>query len=121
MKFAVKFVISIFVLLVVAYYGSAFVMPSVTIVNNSTQFIDQIEVALPSSNLNFGGLNVGETNTLHYSLEQNDGEYQYQFTQTQTNDAEPVVYRGSCGYVTGNEIHKRVVITLNANNVVECE
>ncbi len=91
-------------------------MPSVTIVNKSGAVIEQVEVALPSSNLNFGALMDGEENTLHYSLEQSDGVYNYQFKSKNS-----VMFRGSCGYVTNNEIHKRVVITLNKNNEVVCD
>ena len=61
--------------LAVAHYGRAFVMPSITIVNNSARTTEKMEVTLPSSNLNFGALMNGEQNTLHYTLEQKDGTY----------------------------------------------
>ncbi|WP_434951113.1 hypothetical protein ACRWQL_16450 [Shewanella sp. HL-SH4] len=115
MKLIVKVVISTFVIACFAYYGSLFVMPSVTIENHSTSAIKQIEVALPSSNLNFGAINDGEKNTLYYSLEQNDGMYRYQFENENS-----AVYNGSCGYVTSNELHKRFIITINKNNQVIC-
>ncbi|UAA38441.1 hypothetical protein KIH87_17445 [Paraneptunicella aestuarii] len=116
MKLVVRIVISILVVMVVAYYGSVFVMPSVTIVNKSGNVVEQAEVALPNSNLNFGMLEDGEVNTLHYFLKQSDGVYNYQFKSENL-----VMLRGSCGYVTNNEIHKRVVITLNKNNDVVCD
>ncbi|WP_394229365.1 hypothetical protein [Shewanella colwelliana] len=115
MKLIAKIVISILVVIAVVYYGSAFVMPSVTVVNKSGDVVEQVEVALPNSNLNFGALTDGEENTLHYSLEQSDGVYNYQFKSKSS-----VVFRGSCGYVTNNEIHKRVVITVNKSNDVAC-
>jgi hypothetical protein len=90
------------VILAAAYYGSAFIMPSITIVNNSGHIIEQMEIALPSSNLNFGTLMNTEQNTLHYTLEQNDGVYNYKFKHENST-----VFLGSCGYVTNNEIHKR--------------
>ncbi|KXI27442.1 hypothetical protein AX660_22265 [Paraglaciecola hydrolytica] len=43
-------------------------MPSVTIVNKSGNVIEQVEVALPSSNLNLGALRGREENTLHYHI-----------------------------------------------------
>ncbi|MCC2615450.1 hypothetical protein LJ739_04250 [Aestuariibacter halophilus] len=115
MKLVSKIVLSLFILLVVAYYGSAFVMPSVTVVNKSGVALEEVEVALPSSNLDFGALENGEENTLHYSLDQSDGVYNYHFKRNSS-----VIFRGSCGYVTGNELHKRVVITFNENNEVVC-
>ncbi len=115
MKLIVKFAISIITFFVVAYFGSALVMPSVTIVNNSGDFIEQIEVALPSSNLDFGSLKNGEHNTLHYALEQNDGVYSYQFKREDL-----AVVRGTCGNVASYEFHKRVLITINKNNKIVC-
>jgi len=115
MKLTFKLLVSFFVVLIIAYYGSAFVMPSVTIKNNSGNEIKQIQVALPSSNLNFGSLIDSKQNTLHYSLKQNDGSYIYKFINESTD-----MFSGSCGYVTHNEFHKRVVITINKNNEVVC-
>jgi uncharacterized protein YegP (UPF0339 family) len=115
MKLTLKVIVSILLVISAIYYGSAFVMPSITIVNKSGGFVDHVEVALPSSNLNFGLLMESEENTLHYSLEQTDGVYNYQFKSKNS-----VVISGSCGYVTKNEIHKRVLITLSKNNEVVC-
>jgi hypothetical protein len=116
MKLIIKLVISLLVILAVAYYGSVFVMPSITIVNNSGRITEQMEVTLPSSNLNFGALMNGEHNTLHYTLDQKDGDYRYKFKHENST-----VYFGICGDVTNNEIHKRVVITVNENNQVICK
>lgn len=102
-------------LVAVAYYGSAFIMPSVTIVNKSDLVIEQASLSLPSSNLNFGTLIRNEENTLHYSLEQNDGVYHYQFKVKGLADI-----KGSCGEVLNYEFHKRVAITFTENNKVVC-
>lgn len=102
--------------LVVAYYGSAFVMPSITVVNRSGETVEQVEVALPSSNLNFGSLVADEQNTLHYTLKQNDGAYHYTIKLGNSP-----IFQGTCGYVTKNEIHKRVIITLKENYKVVCK
>ena len=115
MKLTLKVIVSILLVISAIYYGSAFVMPSVTVVNKSGGFVDHVEVALPSSNLNFGALMESEENTLHYSLEQTDGVYNYQFKSKNS-----VVISGSCGYVTKNEIHKRALITLSKNYEVVC-
>ena len=115
MNIIVKTVVSILVVMVVAYYGGTYLMPSVTIVNKSGNVIDLAELALPNSNLNFGVLMDGEENTLHYSPEQSDGVYNYHFKSKSSGE-----FRGSCGYVTNNQIHKRVVITIKENNEVVC-
>jgi hypothetical protein len=44
MKLIIKQVISLLVILAVAYYGSAFVMPSIITVNNSGHTTEQMEV-----------------------------------------------------------------------------
>jgi hypothetical protein len=116
MKLIVKLVISALVILIAAYYGSAYIMPSVSIVNNSGSVIELAEVTLPNSNLNFGEVKNGDTNTLHYALKQNDGVYNYQLKSKNA-----VVFSGSCGYVTNNQFTKRVVITLKNTNEVVCE
>jgi hypothetical protein len=115
MKLIVNIVIVILAAIAIAYYGSFFILPSVTVVNKSGVFIEQVEVALPSSNLNFGALIDGEKNTLHYSLKQVNGLYNYKFTRENS-----IAFKGSCGYVTSYEFHKRVVITLLKNKQVVC-
>jgi hypothetical protein len=115
MKLIVNIVIVILAAIAIAYYGSFFILPSVTVVNKSGIFIKQVEVALPSSNLNFGALIDGEKNTLHYSLKQINGLYNYKFTRENS-----IAFKGSCGYVTSDEFHKRVVITLLKNKQVVC-
>jgi hypothetical protein len=115
MKLITKLVVSMLAVLVFAYYGSEFVMPSITIVNDTGQNLKQMKVALPSSNLDFGAIKHGEQNTLLYTLKQNDGAYQYKFKHENS-----AAVSGTCGYVTKNEIHKRVIITLKENNEVVC-
>ena len=115
MKLVFKVFIFALVIACLGYYGSAFVMPSVTIENQSGVTFKRVEVILPSSKLNFGTMNDGDFNTLHYSFGQNDGVYTYQFENENS-----AVLSGSCGYVTGYEVHKRVIITINDNNQVSC-
>lgn len=115
MKFVFQVVVFVVVLTCVGYYGSAFVMPSVTIENQSGAALKRVEVMLPGSKLNFGPMNDGDLNTLHYSLNQNDGVYNYQF-----EDENAVVEAGFCGAVTGYDIHKRTIITIHKNNQVNC-
>ena len=97
------------------YCSSLFILPSVTLVNNSGEFIENAKINLPNSSLDFGSLNSGEKNTLHYSLKQKDGTYKYNFIISPN-----VLVTGECGYVTSNEINKHAVIFINKNDV-KCE
>jgi len=115
MKLVFKLITTISLILILAYFTSSFVLPSVTVINNSGQVIEQIQVTLPSSHLDFGSLNDSQSNTLHYALKQSDGTYIYQFTNTNSD-----LLTGSCGYVTQNEFHKKVVITINKNQQIVC-
>jgi hypothetical protein len=96
-----------------AYYGSFYVMPSITIFNNSGLTIIASKVTLPKSKLDFGALENGQSNTIHYSLTQADGEYVYEFMLSDKS-----LIDGKCGYLTDNEINKRVSITISENEVV---
>lgn len=115
MKLFSKIVITFFIVLVVLYYGTRWVMPSITIVNDSGFTIKQAKVTLPSNNLDFGEIASDQKNTLHYALQQANGEYRYHI---EFSAAE--IISGNCGYVTTNEINKRAVITINKNKGVEC-
>jgi len=117
MKLLYKIVFSVTVFLVVLYYSSFYILPSITIVNNSGAQITQAEIDLPSTHLDFGSIEQGTSNTLHYALtQQRDGVYTYRI------DAKDLaVYHGSCGYVTNNELHKRVVIYIASNAQVVCK
>ncbi len=114
-KHIVKMVTFIVAAIAIAYYASFYILPSVTVVNKSGVFIDHVEVGLPSSLLNFGGLMSGEKNTIHYSLKQINGMYNYKVTKENS-----VVITGSCGYITNYEFNKRVIITLLKNKQVVC-
>lgn len=111
-----KVLFSVFVVIaiaVIAYYASFYVMPSITIVNNSGLTIETSKVRLPNSKLDFGSVETGHSNALYYSLNQADGEYQYEFIMSDDS-----VLDGECGYLTHSEINKRVLITINENEVV---
>jgi hypothetical protein len=105
-------VIALLAILVGVYYGSFYVMPSITIINNSGVTIESAKVRLPNSNLDFGSVESVQKSTLHYYLSQNDGEYEYKFIFS-----DDVSIAGACGYLTKNEINKRVSITVTPNEV----
>lgn len=117
MKLLYKTVFSLLTLLIVIYYSSFYVLPSISIVNSSTVGIAQAEVDLPASHLDFGSIAGGSSNALHYSLTQpKDGVYSYTIKFTDS-----VEITGSCGYVTDNELNKRVVITVETDYQIRCE
>lgn len=88
------------------YFGYFYITPNVTVVNASHQKVPSFIVTIPNSRLDFGGIGPGETNTIYYSIAQADGRYSAMVT---TSDG--VTLRKTCGAVTKNEIHKRVIIT----------
>ena len=117
MKLLYKILLSVATLLVVIYYSSFYILPSITIVNGSAAGVAQAEIDLPGSHLDFGSIASGSSNALHYSLTQPlDGVYRY--TIKFTDSVENI---GSCGYVTDNEFNKRVVITIKSDQQVSCE
>lgn len=117
MKLLYKILFSVLTLLVVLYYSSFYVLPSITIVNASAVRVAQAEIDLPASHLDFGSIASGSGNALHYSLTQaKDGVYRYTIKFTDS-----VETHGSCGYVTDNEFNKRVVITIESDQQVSCE
>ena len=77
MKVVLYLVAGKMLILVAAYYGTFYVMPSVAVINNSGTSIESATVNLPSSYLDFGPILHGQTNTIHYSLQQADGIYEY--------------------------------------------
>ncbi|BDY04674.1 hypothetical protein [Ferrimonas sp. YFM] len=115
MKKVLRLIIAVMFVLFAAYKLNFFILPSVTVINGSEVIIKQATVTLPSSNLNFGLIDGAMENTIHYSLEQSDGVYRYQFDLL--NDER---IAGECGYVTSNEVHKRVRIELHADHRVRC-
>jgi hypothetical protein len=117
MKLLYKIVFSVLTLLVVLYYSSFYVLPSITIVNSSAVGVAQAEIDLPASHLDFGSIASGSSNALHYSLTQPlDGAYRYTIKFTDS-----VETQGSCGYVTDREFNKRVVISIKSEHQVSCE
>ncbi|NOU49049.1 hypothetical protein HG263_00600 [Pseudoalteromonas sp. JBTF-M23] len=116
MKLLVKIALSLVTLITALYFASFLILPSITIVNNSGATVTQAEIDIPSSHLDFGSISIGASNTLHYSLSQpKDGTYRYKVII-----ANSVAYHGNCGYVTNNEINKRVVITVHKGKQVTC-
>jgi len=114
-KLALKAIAFILVALVLIYQATFWVLPSVTINNQSNLAITSSYIFLPQSKLDFGELENNKTNTLHYQLQQIDGVYRYQLT---LQNKEPI--EGECGYITSNEIHKRVEIVLTSNYKILC-
>lgn len=113
MKVVLYLLAGAMLILVTAYYGTFYVMPSVTVINNSGTSIESATVNLPSSYLDFGPISHGKTNTIHYSLKQVDGIYEYSFDFA---DGESI--NGKCGYVTQNEINKRVSFIVSKKKVL---
>ena len=114
-KLALKVIAFILVALVIIYQATFWALPSVTIKNQSNLPITSSYVFLPQSKLDFGELGINKTNTLHYQLQQVDGVYRYQLT---FQNKDPI--KGECGYVTSNEIHKRVEIVVTSNYKILC-
>ena len=113
LKVVLYLVAGIMLILVTAYYGTFYVMPSVSVINNSGADIKSAIINLPGSHLDFGPISQGQSNTIHYSLDQADGVYEYQF-----DFADKQSIHGECGYVTQDEINKRVSLTISRKNVV---
>ena len=96
-----------------AYQLYFFILPAVTVVNTTGSLIENARVDLPNSGLDFGDIGSGRENTIYYSLEQSDGEYQYLITIQGG-----LVLSGTCGVVTNNEFHKRLVIRVQEGEVI---
>lgn len=116
MKLLIKLLLAVMLVLISLYYISRYLLPSVTLINHSGLPLSEVKVSLPDSNLNFGAINPAGKNTIHYSLSQSDGEYRYQMTYSDSQ-----TFSGSCGYLTNNEIHKRVTIIVYQGNKVVCQ
>jgi len=91
-------------------------LPEITVINRSDQLINEVEVALPSSRVVFDAIAPGEQSTIFYSPRQGDGVYRYIIRYE--GDSEQV---GQCGYVTGAEFGKRLVIIVGTVTPVECQ
>jgi len=116
MKVALICTLSLPLVGLAAYFGYFFVSPSVTVINASSDGISKVIVTLPSSRLDFGGLEPGGKNTIYFSISQADGKYMTSVTTDSGQSLEK-----SCGFVTGNEFHKRVKITLTDAKDLRCE
>lgn len=112
MKIVLKFTIFVLVVVIAIYHISFFVMPSVTVQNESSSDIKLAYITLPNSGLDFGEIKKQQKNTIHYSLQQSDGVYQYRIVKQSG-----IEQKGQCGYITNNEIHKRVVILITDKDV----
>ena len=77
--------------------------------------MESARVVLPNSSLDFGSIEASGSNTIHYDLEQADGEYEFK-----SAFGDKTKLNGSCGYITNSEINKRVVIELRAEAKVVC-
>ncbi|WP_440877331.1 hypothetical protein [Thalassotalea sp. PLHSN55] len=128
MKNALKITLGSLLLLVVGYYSYLYVLPSVTVINHTNKTLIAANVSLPNSHLDFGDIASGQQNTIYYQLKQQDGEYHYNFilsdvsnfTDLTEKPDKNTVLTGRCGYITDNEIHKRVVIELNPSLGIKC-
>lgn len=112
-----KFVVTLAALcflLTTIYYLYFWFLPSVTIVNNTSDVITSNIILLPESKMDFGEIEQAEQNTIHYQLTQKAGRYLYQFIIS----GEPVT--GRCGNVRDGEINKRVVIVISGNTDIKC-
>ena len=115
-KLIYKLVLLLLCVLVALYYLSFYLLPAVTMINNSAVDIAQADVDLPSSHLDFGAIASGDRNRLHYDLTQRrEGQYRYKILF-----ANSVEQQGSCGYLTHNEFHKRVVILVARDGQISC-
>ncbi|QOL24837.1 hypothetical protein LP316_11005 [Thalassotalea sp. LPB0316] len=108
MKLAFKIVAMVFSATFLAYHSYFWVMPSVTLTNIANKPIASARVTLPNSGLSFGEIKQGGENTIHYTLEQADGDYHYQII-FESGEA----LSGVCGYVTNHEINKRLLIKVD--------
>lgn len=113
MKLLVKYTLVICVCVAASYYLTFFVLPSVTLINNTNSDIESVKITLPNSGLDFGKVYRQQQNTIHYSLKQNDGVYEYHIVKL-----DGVTLSGTCGYVTSNEFHKRVFVQVTEKEVV---
>lgn len=113
MKVVLKVLVALGIIIFAVYKVSFYMMPSVTVLNNSGEVVIEFTVKLPNSNLNFGYLEPSQTIEIHYSIEQSDGSYEYRVVFDNKT-----VLSGTCGYATSSEIHKRVSLTVMRNKVV---
>ncbi len=114
MNWLLKVIVAALSFFVVCYSLYFYMAPNVTVVNKSNLALTEVNVALPSSNLDFGAIAEGQKNTIYYALSQQDGAYHY------TIVLGGEIYSGRCGYVTSHELHKRFVITIEKSKIITC-
>lgn len=110
----VKLTLGLGVILVTLYFSYFWLLPSVTVINQSQVTLESVKIRLPQSNLDFGALTDGQSNTIYYDLSQQDGSYQIELVSIEG----PIKWH--CGHVTQNEVHKRVNIVVNSDMQVSC-
>jgi hypothetical protein len=91
-------------------------LPEITVINRGDEVIEEAVVELPSSRVVFDAIAPGEQSTIFYSVRQADGAYRY--TIRYGGYPEQV---GQCGYVTGAEFGKRLVLIVSTVTPVECQ
>ena len=109
-------IIALMVLLVVFLGLYAIGSPEVVIANHSSQNVIEVIVKLPSNRIVFGSISPKSESTIFYSWSQAEGMYEYQ-----VSFAGGLSQTGKCGYVTHNEIGKRLTLIVNANLTVTCD
>jgi len=83
--------------------------------NLSAFTVREVVVQLPSNRIVFGEILPGSESTIYYSATQSDGVYSYSVDFV---SAPRLV--GSCGYVTNNEIGKRLRLVVETEGRVGC-
>jgi len=116
MKNALVTCIALIGTVLAGYFAYFYITPNVEVVNASSHNVSSFVVTLPSSRLDFGGLEPGEKNTIYYSIAQTDGYYS---TMVVTEDG--IELSNICGTVKENQIHKRVRIILTEAKDLTCE
>lgn len=114
-----KSIISIVILLVLLLASLGIYLigsPEVVIVNQSSQNIDEVSVKLPSSRIVFGSIPPKSESTIYYSWSQAEGVYEYQ-----VSFADGSSQTSQCGYVTHNEMGKRLTLIVHADLTVTCD
>lgn len=112
--------LAIIILVIVALAGAGLLAfklgsPEIVVENASASTIREVVVELPSNRVVFGEIQPGSESTIYYSATQGDGVYAYSI---EFAGAPKLV--GSCGYVTGNEIGKRLHLVIETEGRAVC-
>jgi len=108
-------IVAVIMLLVFGIHRSyLFILPNITLINNTVNRIDTAIVTLPNSRIDFGEIKSSKRNTIYYNLAQGDGEYQYHIV------SKDKVLKGACGYVTKSEYHKRLILMVQQDLTIIC-